>query len=400
VENLNNTDIQLLCDYRKKFLCVIEGQSRSLDFTVVKELVSGLLAQDIKKADIAKGLTRVTKLICCYADTGSLARDGDVLPKAIGGNGNEHRRRASLHSPTEPEAGMDGALSFHTVASSSQQLVSSYQIPFSDQQPVDNVIKARTNTAKRQKISGHAAFQTRESPCTTQEDNQIISAPSSEVSLANTQGKHQALDVTTAANVLQSLQHGNQVYTRDTAGIMPQFEHRSQPPPTASVAIPGRYSASEHSFARREASDAAGSNNKDTIDTNTTANHDALLGSFTTTTVDGLRGGITDDHTIENSTGYSMQPINGHSSSRSSLLDGACESRLLSPPPTHTLMPNRNELESGTGIIPTPTIFGQIGEECSKGFESSAPIRLSDYIGPEMIEDIREWETFWSLEET
>jgi hypothetical protein len=42
-----------------------------------------------------------------------------------------HRRRASLHSPTEPEAGMDGASSFHTVASSPQQLVSSYQISLS-----------------------------------------------------------------------------------------------------------------------------------------------------------------------------------------------------------------------------------------------------------------------------
>jgi hypothetical protein len=227
VENLNNTDIQLLCDYRKKFLGVIEGQSRSLDYTVVKELISGLLAQDIKKADIAKGLTRLTKLICCYADTGSLSRDGDVLPKAIGGNG------ASSHSPTEPEAGMDSASSFHTVPSSSQQLASSYPISLFDQQPLDNVIEARTNTAKRRKVSGHVAYQTREGLCMIQEDNQSTSTPRSEASLTNTHGEHQALDVAMAANVLQSLQHGNQGYIGVVAAEL-ELGVQLQPSPSTS----------------------------------------------------------------------------------------------------------------------------------------------------------------------
>jgi hypothetical protein len=183
VENLNNTDIQLLCDYRKKFLGVIEGQSRSLDYTVVKELISGLLAQDIKKADIAKGLTRLTKLICCYADTGSLSRDGPI----------------SLF----------------------------------DQQPLDNVIEARTNTAKRRKVSGHVAYQTREGLCMIQEDNQSTSTPRSEASLTNTHGEHQALDVAMAANVLQSLQHGNQGYIGVVAAEL-ELGVQLQPSPSTS----------------------------------------------------------------------------------------------------------------------------------------------------------------------
>jgi hypothetical protein len=252
------------------------------------------------------------------------------------------------------------------------------------QQPY-RAVESHTNTAKRRKISGHATSQGLKRLCTTQEDNQNISAPSSEASLTNAYGEHQALDVTIAANVLQSFPHGSQGYMGDAAGIMPQLEHRSQPSPPALVAIPGRYSTSKHSLARREASGAAVSNNESTIFTNTTA-------------VDGLRGGITDNLTIEDPTENSMQSINEHSSSQSSLLDRACESRLPSPTPTHTSTLNHTELDSGTGITPTPNIFDRIGEACSKGFESSAPIRLSDYIDPEMIEDIREWETVWAPE--
>lgn len=94
MENLNNEDIQLLCNYRKAHPS-IEKQSRSLDFTVVNELVKGLLAQGIESVDITKGLTRLTKLLCRYVDTKSLTEDGKVLPKLVTADSNEYHNGAS-----------------------------------------------------------------------------------------------------------------------------------------------------------------------------------------------------------------------------------------------------------------------------------------------------------------
>ncbi|KAI1521079.1 hypothetical protein PtrSN001C_012378, partial [Pyrenophora tritici-repentis] len=107
MENLNNEDIQLLCNYRKNCHSLIEKQSRSLDFTVVKELVNDLLAQGIEKVDITKGLTRLTKLICRYVDTKLLAEDGKILPNLTSVDSSEYLRRTHSQSPTIPGSGID-----------------------------------------------------------------------------------------------------------------------------------------------------------------------------------------------------------------------------------------------------------------------------------------------------
>jgi hypothetical protein len=365
---------------------------------VTEYLTNELLVQSIKGVDIVQKRTRLTKLVCRYIDTGLLVQDGKILPNLASVGSSEQLRRTLSQPPTRPESGMEVRPPSDTMFPDQQGLIPFYNAPQS-QQPY-RAVESHTNTAKRRKISGHATFQALEGLFRTQEDNQNISAPSSEASLTNTHGEHQALDVTTRTSVLQSFPHGSQGYMGDAAGIMPQLENRSQPSSPASVAIPGRYPTSKHSLARREASGAAVSDNESTISTNSTANHDALPGPSTTTTVDGLRSGITDNLTIEDSTGNFVQSINEHSSPEYSSLDRACESRLPSPTLAHTSTINHIDLDSGTGITPTPNIVGRIGEECGAGFESSAPIRLSDYIDPEMIEDIREWETVWAPEET
>jgi hypothetical protein len=318
-----------------------------LDFTVVKELANDLLAQGIKKVDITKGLTRLTKLICRYVDTKSLAENGKVLPKPVSGDSNEYRRRASSQSTTGSGSGTYVRPPSFTIS------------------PVQQV----TIPAKRRRVSGNESLQT---PA-------VFPIPmlESNGSTAQTEGQH---------------------FPADTS-IHPEQQHNSAPIERKNVS-PTFHIGSGNSLTGREANGAAGSNKESTIHTNTTANHDALPGPSTVTTVDGLRCGITDNLTIGDSTGNSMQPINQHSSSKSSLLDRACEQRLPCPIPTHTSTLNHIELDSGAMITTKPNMFGRIGDEFSKGFESSAPIRLSDYIDPEMVEDIREWETVWAPEET
>jgi hypothetical protein len=149
MENLNNKDIQLLCDYRK-IHAPIEKQSRSLDFTVVKELAKGLLGQGIEKAEITKGLTRLTKLICRYVDTKSLAEDGKVLPKLVGTDSNEYRKRASSQSLTGPGSGVDVRLPSHTRSSDPQGPVSFYHALQSQQSY--HAVETCKNTTKRRSL--------------------------------------------------------------------------------------------------------------------------------------------------------------------------------------------------------------------------------------------------------
>jgi hypothetical protein len=136
-----------------------------------------------------------------------------ILPKGVSIGSNEQSRRTFPQSLTGPEFGTNAASSYHQVLPSSQQPALSYQVPLSSQQPLDDAIEARENTTKRQKISGHATSQARGRLCTIQGANQNISRASSEA--------YQALDVASAVNALQSLQHSNQ-------GTMPQLEHRPQ----------------------------------------------------------------------------------------------------------------------------------------------------------------------------
>jgi hypothetical protein len=367
MESLNQNDIQLLCNYFRECLPDLERRSRALDFEVTERLTNWLLAQGMKVGDIVQKRTRLTKLICHYVDTKSLAEGGKLLPKPVSVDSNEYRKRASSQSPTGSGSGMDVRPLSHTISPEQQGPIPIYHA-LQSQQPY-RAADTCTNTAKRRRVSGNEGLQT----------PSVFSVPmlESNGSTAQAEDQHCSTDIPNH----------------------PGQQHNSTPIERRNVS-PTFHIESENSLTGREANGAAGSKNKGTIHTNTTANHDALPGPSTVTTVDGLRCGITDNISIGDSTGNFMQPINEHSSSESSLLDRACEQRLPSPTPTYTSTLNHIELDSGTVITPKPNMFGRIGDECSKGFESSAPIRLSDYIDPEMVEDIREWETVWAPEET
>lgn len=170
MENLNNEDIRLLCNYRKKCHSLIEKQSRSLDFTVVTELVNDLLAQGIEKFDITKGLTRLTKLVCRYVDTKLLAEDGKVLPKPFSVDSNEDRRHASSQSPTGSGSGMDVRPPSHTMSPNQQGPIPFYHA-IQSQQPY-GAAETYTNTAKRRRVSGNEGVQPRTvRPILMPEDN-------------------------------------------------------------------------------------------------------------------------------------------------------------------------------------------------------------------------------------
>ncbi|EMD68953.1 hypothetical protein COCSADRAFT_155188 [Bipolaris sorokiniana ND90Pr] len=55
MENLNKEDVQLLCSYRRIYAPIVK-QSRSLDFTVVKELVKVFWLKALRKLKSRKDL--------------------------------------------------------------------------------------------------------------------------------------------------------------------------------------------------------------------------------------------------------------------------------------------------------------------------------------------------------
>ncbi|KAI1530441.1 hypothetical protein PtrSN002B_010962 [Pyrenophora tritici-repentis] len=348
MECLNQDDIQMLCNYFRECLPDLERQSRALDFEVAKRLTKWLLAQGMKGEDIIQKRTRLTKLVCRYVDTSLLVQDGKILPNLASMDSSEHLRRTSSQSPTIPGSGMDVSPPSQTMSPDPQGPISFFHALKRPQSY--RAAETYTNTAKRRRVSGNEGLQTPAVLPTLM--------PESNGSTTQAEGQHFSTDIS----------------------IHPEQQHNSAPIERRNISATFNM-ASESSFTRREASGLADSDNEETIDTNTTANHGDLLGPSTTNTVDGLRGGITNNLTIEDSTGNSMQLINEHGSSESSLIDRACESRLQSTTPTHTSKPKHIELDSGIG-------------------ESSTPIRLSDYINPDMFEDIREWETVWAPGET
>ncbi|EMD85883.1 hypothetical protein COCC4DRAFT_28984 [Bipolaris maydis ATCC 48331] len=343
MENLNNEDIQLLCNYRK-IHTTVEQQSRSLDFIVVNELVKGLLAQGIESIDITKGLTRLTKLICRYVDTKSLAEESKVLPKPITPDSNEYCRRAS-QSPAGPGSGLDVRVPSHVIRPEQQGPVPILHNMQSQQ--AYHAAGPRTNTTKRRRVSGNEVLQ----PLT------VYPIPIPVINDVTTQVEGQRL---TNISIRPEQRHySTRIKRRNISAVF----HR----------------ASEQQLVRREASGAADSSNEATIGTNVISNDHDFPSPSITNSVDGLRRVITNNHRIKDSMENSVQPINEHKSSEPSLIDKAYESRLLSTTSTHTSMLNHVERDS-----------------CG----SSAPIRLSDYIDPEMVEDIREWETVWAPGET
>lgn len=71
-------------------------------------------------------------------------------------------------------------------------------------------IETSKNATKRRKISKHGMSTTQMQMCSNYDDDQNGHTSSSEAALSDIQGGHQAPDVTLAANVLHSLQHGSQ----------------------------------------------------------------------------------------------------------------------------------------------------------------------------------------------
>lgn len=158
-------------------------------------------------------------------------------------------------SPIEPESGTNVTSSCHRVTPSSKELVPSYQISLCDQQSFVDSIEASTNAAKRRKTSRHTKSQVQAGPCTIQEDEQNSSAHSLDASLTDIHRENQALDVTTAANVLQSLQRGNRGYT-GVAAAKSTLGDQLQPSPPASGFLKQR-SVAEYGGALGKASNAS-----------------------------------------------------------------------------------------------------------------------------------------------
>lgn len=84
---LTEDDIQALCLFRKDKRTDREREFRSRDFIIACEVVSDLLAIGLKVIDIAKGSTRLTKLIGKYVDMKSLVEHGSILPIEHSENG-------------------------------------------------------------------------------------------------------------------------------------------------------------------------------------------------------------------------------------------------------------------------------------------------------------------------
>ncbi|EDU46216.1 predicted protein [Pyrenophora tritici-repentis Pt-1C-BFP] len=146
-------------------------------------------------------------------------------------------RKASFtlsRSPIEPESGTNVASSCHQVTPSSKEIIPSYQISLCDQQSFVKSIGPSANATKRRKTR-HATPQAQAQLYMIQNDNQDTSAPSLEASLINIHGENQALDVTIAANVLQSLQHGNQGYTGVAAAELPLGDQQQPLPPASGI---------------------------------------------------------------------------------------------------------------------------------------------------------------------
>ncbi|KAF5852406.1 hypothetical protein GGP41_007877, partial [Bipolaris sorokiniana] len=92
MENTNEEDIKLLCNYRKERLPTVEMQSQALDFMVVEDFARNLLAQGVDAAEIAVGRTTLAKLICRHVEIERFVQDGTITPKRTSVYNNEQPR--------------------------------------------------------------------------------------------------------------------------------------------------------------------------------------------------------------------------------------------------------------------------------------------------------------------
>ncbi|KAF7570528.1 hypothetical protein PtrM4_105300 [Pyrenophora tritici-repentis] len=157
-------------------------------------------------------------------------------------------------SPIEPESGTNIASSHHQVTPGSKKIVSSYRISLCDQRSFINSIEASANATKRRKTT-HVTSQDQARLHRIQDNNHHTSAPSLKGSLTNVHGENQALDVTIAANVLQSFQYDNQGNTGVAAVELPLGDQPQPSPPVSGILE--QYSVAEHGGALRQASNAS-----------------------------------------------------------------------------------------------------------------------------------------------
>jgi hypothetical protein len=157
MESVNKGDIQLLCNYLRECLPDLESRSRDLDFAVAEYLTNLLLAQGMKVVDIVQKRTRLTKLVCRYLDTASLAQDGKILPTPVSVSSSGYRSRSFSQSPTGPGSGIDVSSSSHIISPDPQGPIPLYHA-LRSQQPC-RAAEAYTNTGKRRRVSGNEDLQ-------------------------------------------------------------------------------------------------------------------------------------------------------------------------------------------------------------------------------------------------
>lgn len=225
MENNNEEDLKLLCNYRKEQLPTVEMRSQALDFVVVKGFIQNLLAQGAEPAEIAAGRTALAKLICRHVGIERFVQDGTILPARTSVCNDEQPRRTLSRSPARPGSRMNVTTPPHTISFDSQRPVPFYHALQSHQPYL--AAETRTNTAKRRRISRDESLQNLTESDSIQENEKTCFTPRSQASqlTAGTrtydQGDHQ---IEETPNALQSLGNGNENYLEATA-----VELRQQP---------------------------------------------------------------------------------------------------------------------------------------------------------------------------
>ncbi len=109
------------------------------------------MAQGWERINIAKGSTRLTKLICHYVDTDSLTQDGEILPTPVSMDNSEDLRRTS-QPPSGPVSRANVVSPCHTLSPGLPELIPFHHI-LHNQQPHCTAAETCMNTAKRRRVS-------------------------------------------------------------------------------------------------------------------------------------------------------------------------------------------------------------------------------------------------------
>jgi hypothetical protein len=107
----------------------------------------------MKAADIAKGGTRLAKLICRYIDTGSLIQNGAVLPKVVDIDSDEQPSRIP-RSPAKSERGTYARASSNSELPGSRQPTLAHKTSPSNRQLFYDTIDTYAKGSKRRNFEG------------------------------------------------------------------------------------------------------------------------------------------------------------------------------------------------------------------------------------------------------